>query len=87
MDKNILMSTTDTLLIAIPFVIMLLINVFRLDQIIAAPKAALSGRQLRCGTDRFGEPILCDPDGRLSKSPRPNIDRAKLSGKVTRSAA
>jgi hypothetical protein len=73
MDKNILTSTTDLLLMAVPFVIMLLINIFRLDQIIAAPKMTLSSRQLRCGTDKFGEPIMRDPDGRLSEAPRPSM--------------
>ncbi len=73
MGKNILMSTIDSLLMAVPFVIMLLINIFRLDQIIAAPRMTLTSRQLRCGTDKFGEPIMRDPDGRLSKAPRPRL--------------
>ena len=66
MEEDILISGRDTLLIAIPFVLLLIFTVFRLDESIAAPKGSLNRRRPSCGVDEFGEPILRDPDGRLS---------------------
>jgi len=66
LDEHILISGRDTLLIAIPFVLLLLFSVFRLDESMALPKGSLNRRRPACGIDKFGEPILRDPDGRLS---------------------
>lgn len=79
MDEHILISGRDTLLIAIPFVLLLLISIFRLDEFIAAPKGALNQRRPACGVDEFGEPILRDPDGRLSGPQRRRVPRPRLS--------
>jgi|HubBroStandDraft_4_1064222.scaffolds.fasta_scaffold653018_1 hypothetical protein len=77
MEDHFLISGRDTLLIAIPFVLILMITMFRLDQLIAAPKAPLTGRQLACGVDQLGEPVLRDPDGRLSGPSRLNKGQSK----------
>jgi hypothetical protein len=66
MDQSILISSKDTLLLAIPLVLMVFLSAFRLDQIIARPKRSLDRRRASCGVDEFGESILCDPDGRPS---------------------
>jgi hypothetical protein len=66
MDQSILISSRDTLLIAIPVAFMLFMSVFRLDQIIATNKGSMDRRRPACGIDEFGEPILRDPDGQLS---------------------
>jgi hypothetical protein len=66
MQEYLLLSSRDTLLIAVPFVVILMITIFRLDQIIASPREPLTGRRLACGLDEHGEPLLRDPDGRLS---------------------
>lgn len=66
MDHQILISSRDALLVAIPFVLILAVSVFRLDQIIALPKGSLNRRRPACGIDEFGELILRDPDGKLS---------------------
>jgi hypothetical protein len=66
MDQSILLSNRDTLLIALPFVLTLLFSIFGLDQIAAAPRVPLSRRRPIGGIDESGEPILRDPDGRLS---------------------
>jgi hypothetical protein len=70
MEEQLLISGKDTLLIAIPFAFILMFSILRLDQIVAAPKGALRGRRLACGLDERGEPVLRDPDGRLSGPPR-----------------
>ena len=70
MDQHILLSGRDTLLVALPFVFMLLMSAFRLDHLIAAPKPLLNRRRPACGVDESGEPILRDPDGRHSGSRR-----------------
>lgn len=66
MVDTVLSSGRDTVLVAIPILTLLLASMFRLDQLIAAPKE--TGRRDRppCGMDRNGEPILTDPDGRPS---------------------
>jgi len=66
MNESILLSGRDTLLVAIPLVLCLVVSIFRLDRGIALPKGSLNRRRLACGLDAFGEPILRDPDGRLS---------------------
>ena len=85
MDEHILISGRDTLLIAFPFVILLLFSVFRLGDSIASPKGTFGRRRPPCGTDQFGEPILRDPDGRLSaegleRGAKPRVTRV---GKCT----
>ena len=70
MDQHILVSGRDTLLVALPFAVLLLLSIFRLDHLIASPKPVLFRRRPACGVDRSGEPILRDPDGRLSGSRR-----------------
>jgi len=57
-------STLDTLLIMIPFIAMMAIGMFRLDEHFAAPKEARQRRRSFCGVDGNGRPWLSDPDGR-----------------------
>jgi len=59
-----LQSGLDTLLIAVPFVGVLLIGMFRLDAIIAAPKQAAGFQHPPSGTDKHGRVLFSDPDGR-----------------------
>jgi len=66
----ILFSGRDTLLIAIPFLALLLVGFFRLDEYFAAPKKAGRHRRPPCGLDLDGRPIVCDPDGRPWSKPR-----------------
>jgi|HubBroStandDraft_5_1064220.scaffolds.fasta_scaffold185158_2 hypothetical protein len=72
MDQSILISGKDTLLLAIPLVLAVLLSAFRLDQIITRPKGSLSRRRPPCGVDESGELFLCDPDGRPSGPSRRN---------------
>jgi hypothetical protein len=66
MDQSILLSSNDTLLLAIPLLLMVFLSAFRLDQVIARPKKSLIRRRPTCGVDESGEEIFCDPDGRRS---------------------
>lgn len=66
MLEILLSSGKDALLVAVPCIALLLISMFRLDQLIAAPKAAVRRERPACGVDVDGEPILTDPDGRPS---------------------
>lgn len=72
MDQSILLSSKDTLLLAIPLLLMVFLSAFRLDQIIARPKRSMDQRRPSCGVDEFGELFLCDPDGRRSGPARRN---------------
>jgi hypothetical protein len=67
--ETILLSSKDSLLVAIPFIGLLLVGYFRLDQIIASPKKK-GRRRPMSGMDESGEPIMSDPDGRPSGAPR-----------------
>jgi hypothetical protein len=66
MDAHALISGGDTLLMAFPFLLLLLLSMFRLDERIAAPRRLARNRRSACGVDEFGVLILCDPDGRRS---------------------
>jgi hypothetical protein len=66
MDQNVLISGRDTLLIAIPFVLVLLVCIFRLDHLFAIQKGAAPNRRSPGGLDKSGNQIMRDPDGRLS---------------------
>jgi hypothetical protein len=68
--ESLFNSNRDIALFAIPLIFMLVFSVFRVDRIIAAPKVPLSRRRPRCGIDETGQPIIRDPDGRLSASRR-----------------
>jgi hypothetical protein len=70
MEPHFLISNRDALLVAVPFILCLMASMFRLDRGIAQPKGSLSRRRPACGVDQFGEPILRDPDGKLSGPPR-----------------
>jgi hypothetical protein len=54
----------DTFLFAIPFVGMLLLWMFRLDAVFAAPKQAVGMRRPPFGIGRDGRVLFSDPDGR-----------------------
>jgi hypothetical protein len=60
-------SAWDTSLLAIPFLALLFFGFFRLDEVFAGRKKD-GERPARVlgGMDEHGEPIVCDPDGRLS---------------------
>ena len=71
MHEAILTSGAETLLVAFPFILLLFVGMFRLDEVFATPKTALKRQRPACGLDERGEPILCDPDGRLLRRPPP----------------
>lgn len=64
MNGSILHNNWDTFLLGIPFVFMLLVGFFRLDEVIVAPqqKAVRKGRTFS-GADADGNLVLSDPDG------------------------
>jgi hypothetical protein len=71
MDEFYLTSTRDAVLVAVPFLAILALAIFRLDAFFAASKSSMrpAERHRRgCGMDEDGEPILVDPDGRPSNS-------------------
>jgi hypothetical protein len=65
-----LLPTTESMLVAVPFLLMLVISMFRLDEMLAAHRSPARQRRSPCGVDACGEPILCDPDGRQARPPR-----------------
>lgn len=86
-ETHILISGRDNLLAAIPFFVLLFLSIFRLDQIIAAPRKSVSGLRHRCGLDEKGEEILCDPDGHPVAKPERRLarNRQKIPGKGVKS--
>jgi hypothetical protein len=66
LQEPLLNSGLDTLAVAVPFVAILALGVFRLDAIVAAPKRPLRSPRRFGGSDEKGEPLVCDPDGTLS---------------------
>ena len=60
---QIMMSGRDALLLAIPLIALLLVTVFRLDELFS-PKGKNLWRPPARGVDEQGREILNDPDGR-----------------------
>jgi hypothetical protein len=59
------LSGWDTSILMIPFLGVLVIYMFRLDEMFAAPKATPKKRRFFCGVDPNDRPYLSDPDGQL----------------------
>jgi hypothetical protein len=71
MHEVYLTSTGDNLLVAVPFIAVLALAIFRLDGLFTTPKdssGAVNKRRPGCGMDEHGHPLLVDPDGRPSNS-------------------
>jgi hypothetical protein len=67
MHEVYLTSTRDALLVAVPFIVALVLAVFRLDGLFTAPRGPVNRRQRPgCGLDESGEPLVVDPDGKPS---------------------
>ena len=66
MHETVLNSGWQTALVAIPFVFMLLVGVFRLDELFVAKRQVARVRRPVSGIDENGQPFLSDPDGRPS---------------------
>jgi hypothetical protein len=67
MHDAILSTGSESLLVAAPFVLLLLIGLFRLDQVFTTGKRQGNRRQTPRGLDETGEPIFSDPDGAVAK--------------------
>jgi hypothetical protein len=53
----------DTIFLVVPFIAMLLIGMFRLDEIFTSQHRKPRARKVISGLDANGEQLLCDPDG------------------------
>ena len=63
MHETMITSSRDTILIGLPFLAMLIVGFFRLDEIFTARPRSGPRRGPVAGLDADGEPLLCDPDG------------------------
>ena len=66
LNETVITSGLDTMLVAFPAFLVLLAGVFRVDELIAAPRQSGHGRRPVSGLDEEGQPMLFDPDGRPS---------------------
>ena len=76
MHDSVLNSGWQTALVAIPFLFMLLVSVFRLDEVFVAQKQQSRRQRPTSRIDEQGQPVLYDPDGRPShpvRSSRENL--------------
>lgn len=60
----ILMSGKDTILVAIPFIALLIMGLFRLDGMFIKSRKKSRRPPPPSGVDEEGRPIFSDPDGR-----------------------
>ena len=70
---TVFQSNTDALLVAVPMIGILFAGYFRLDELFGKPKLAKKSRRPVSGWDKYGKPIVSDPDfkpTRPEKSPR-----------------
>lgn len=80
MHEQVLSSTRDALLFAIPFIGLLLAGIFRLDEFFVTPKRGHLPRRPPSGVDIHGDLILCDPDGRRVPPAYRNVTRMVRAG-------
>jgi len=69
MHEIYLTSMKDSLLVGVPFIVILGLAIFRVDSLFAASRGASGSdnkHRRACGMDENGGPILVDPDGRPS---------------------
>jgi hypothetical protein len=64
LHEIILNSGWDTFWVAILFVAMLTMGIFRLDEVFANSNRDRRPIRRPAGMDKNGDPVLCDPDGR-----------------------
>jgi hypothetical protein len=64
MDDTILKSGWETILVAIVFLGLLIVGVFRLDAIFAARRREPKRSRPAIGKDKDGAPLYSDPDGK-----------------------
>ncbi len=57
------LSGWDTTILMVPFLGILAMYMFRLDERFAAPKSSPRNRRFFCGVDPKDRPYLSDPDG------------------------
>ena len=57
-------SGWDTTILMVPFLGILVMYLFRLDERFAAPKAPPRSRRFFCGVDPKDGPFVSDPDGK-----------------------
>jgi hypothetical protein len=63
MHETVLNSGWDTFLFAVPALFMLLLGVFRLDELFVTPRQSARTRRLAFSVDENGRTVMCDPDG------------------------
>jgi hypothetical protein len=63
-------SSRDTLALAILFGFIMLAQFLRLDERIASARRSKGAGRRFCGPDSIGDLVLRDPDGRAVRSPR-----------------
>jgi len=63
MREEVLKSGRDSILVALPLVLMLIAGVFRLDELFGASGKHPKRRGFGGGQGEDGEPLLSDPDG------------------------
>ena len=68
MDVPVL-PAADILILSVPFLLILGMGIFGLDQRLASPRRLSPTRPSFCEVDANGTPFLSDPDGRLCPAP------------------
>ena len=63
MHETVLNSDWDTFLFAGPALFMLVMGIFRLDELLVAHRRGARTRRPAFSVDENGRTVLCDPDG------------------------
>ena len=63
MHETVLNSGWGTFLFAVPALFMLVLGVFRLDELLVTPRRGARMRRPAFSVDENGRAVLCDPDG------------------------
>lgn len=81
MQDAILQSGWEAVLVAVPFLAILLMGMFRLDELMATPRRRQASRRRVNGCDQEGNLLYCDPDGRPWEA-EPRTKKTGVQGEV-----
>jgi hypothetical protein len=79
MHPSASLSEWDTVVLMLPFLAVMALGMFRLDERIASSKPSQKVRRAFCGIEADGGFLLSDPDGRpCSSKPRTTREKAAV---------
>jgi hypothetical protein len=79
MENAVWFCGWDTMVLMVPFVVVLVMAMLHVDELLATPKQSPRARRFFCGVDPQDLPYMSDPDGRPWRKNRVRQIEARLA--------